>query len=101
MTYQHTKEIGIRKILGATVLQLIGHFTQKFSLPLLAGSLLALPVAYFLVNNWLEDFAYRIPILPGNFLIGMGITVSVALVIILQYVFQVANMHPVEALRDE
>ncbi|MEM6634186.1 MAG: FtsX-like permease family protein, partial [Bacteroidota bacterium] len=101
MTYQRTKEIGIRKILGATVSQLIQYFTGKFSLPLFGGALLAVPIAYLIISDWLQDFAYRINISPLNFLLGAGIALSIALIIVLQHVWKVANMHPVEALRDE
>ena len=101
MTYQRTKEIGIRKILGATASQLVRYFTGKFTLPLIGGALLAVPIAYLIIADWLEDFAYRIQVSPQNFLLGAGIALSIALIIVLQHVWKVANMHPVEALRDD
>jgi len=59
---QRTKELGIRKVLGAKVFQIVVNFSSEFAKLILVSSLIACPLAYFLVRSWLSDFEYQTPI---------------------------------------
>jgi putative ABC transport system permease protein len=71
-TERRTKEIGVRKVMGATVTDIVGLFTGEFSLLVLAANVIAWPTAYLLMRRWLESFAYRIDIDPLVF-VGSGL----------------------------
>ncbi|MEZ4943328.1 MAG: ABC transporter permease [Saprospiraceae bacterium] len=101
MTQQKTKEIGIRKVLGASVTSIVALLSANFLKLVLLAIVLAAPVAYLLMHNWLADFAYRID-MPWWVLVAAG-TVAV-LVAFLTVGFQsvrAALANPVESLRSE
>ncbi|MEM6630784.1 MAG: FtsX-like permease family protein [Bacteroidota bacterium] len=101
MAEQRRKEISIRKILGATVQQLFALMTSNF-LKLVGISLaLAVPIGYFLMNGWLEDFAYRIPISWEVFLYAGLIILLIALATMSYEALRVARLDPVQSLQDE
>ena len=62
MAVQRTKEIGIRKVLGASVQNIIYLFSKEFTILIFVASLVAIPVACFMMNNWLQNFVFRIKI---------------------------------------
>ncbi|MEQ8425612.1 MAG: FtsX-like permease family protein, partial [Cyclobacteriaceae bacterium] len=95
------KEIGIRKILGAQVQQIVWLFTNSYLKLVLIAFLLAAPVSYYLINEWLATFAYRIEIKPGIFASAAAIIVVVALATITLKVLNAALRNPVEALRSD
>ncbi|OOG72984.1 ABC transporter permease [Algoriphagus sp. A40] len=78
ITTQRTKEVGIRKVLGATVSELVLFFLKEFTVLIGIAFLLALPFAYFLMQHWLEDFTYRIEMSWWMFLGGGVITLIIA-----------------------
>jgi ABC-type antimicrobial peptide transport system permease subunit len=78
ITTQRTKEVGIRKVLGATVAELVLFFSKEFTVLIGIAFLLALPFAYFLMQYWLEDFAYRIEMSWWMFLGGGILTLIIA-----------------------
>jgi putative ABC transport system permease protein len=98
---QREKEIGIRKVLGATVLGIIGLFIREFVLVLLIAGAIACPITWYLLNGWLEDYAYPIAISPLFFVYALGaMAIVTALLIGLQSI-QAAMANPIKSLHRE
>lgn len=98
---QKTKEIGIRKILGSNISSLLFLLSKKFILLVAFANLIALPLVYYLMQKWLEDFAYRIDINIWTLIISGCIIMLFTIVTVGFLSFRAANMNPVEALRYE
>jgi putative ABC transport system permease protein len=98
---QRAKEIGIRKVLGAGVGQIILLLAGDFAKLVVIASLIAFPIAYLSMNSWLQGFAYRIDMGWWVFLAAGGAATVVALVTIIYQATRAANMNPVESLKTE
>jgi len=98
---QMTKEIGVRKVLGASVFSIAGLLTRELVMLLLIASAIAWPIAFFAMNRWLDGFAYRTN--PGavTFVLASGATLVIALLTVSWQVFKAARANPVKALRYE
>ncbi len=98
---RRTKEIGIRKVLGADVKGIVGLLSKDFIVLVLVASLIAFPVAWWALNDWLQDFAFRIPISLWVFLAAAGVTMTVALVTVSIQAIKAAWANPVKSLRTD
>ena len=98
---QRTKEIGIRKALGATAGSVARLFSRDFLKLVLIGFVAAVPVAYFVMSRWLEGFAYRIELGPGVFLMAGGLALLVAVITVSYQSARAARLDPVRTLRYE
>jgi putative ABC transport system permease protein len=96
-----TKEIGIRKVLGASVPNLFNLITKEFLRLIGIAALVAWPVAYFSLKNWLQNFAYRINLGWDAFLLSGLIVVFVALFTVSYQSIKAATANPVDSLRYE
>lgn len=100
-TERKTKEIGIRKVLGASETQITVLLARNFTFLVLLSFVLASPVTYWLLLKWLDEFAYRIAINPWVFLAGGMLALVIALVTISFHTIRSARMNPVKSLRYE
>ena len=98
---QRTKEIGVRKILGATIPDIILLLSTEIVKLISIASLFAWPLAYAIMTKWLQDFAYHINIGPLPFLLAGGMVLGIALITIAYQVMRAAMANPVKALRYE
>lgn len=98
---QRTKEIGIRKVLGASVIQVTQMLSRDFLKLVLIASLIAFPVAWWGMNKWLQGFAYRIDISWWIFLIAGVLAVLIALITVSFQAIKAALANPVKSLRTE
>lgn len=96
-----TKEIGVRKVLGATDVSIVNLLTKEFLLLVGLASLLAWPVAYYTMSGWLENFAYRINLSPLYFVGSTVVALVITLITIAYQALKAARANPVEALRYE
>jgi putative ABC transport system permease protein len=101
MTNRKVKEIGIRKVLGASVRSIAGLYSKEFTKWVVVANILAWPIAYLLVGMWLKNFAYRIPITPVPFLLSGATTLLIALVTVSSHAIRAAMANPVDSLRSE
>jgi predicted permease len=101
MANQKTKEIGIRKVLGASVPSIFFIFSKEFAVLIAAGFVFAVPAAWYLTSRYLEQFEYKVPLGPGYFFAGIGISVLIALVTVGYRSFKAATINPVESLKCE
>jgi putative ABC transport system permease protein len=101
MANQKTKEIGVRKAMGASVESIIFLFSKEFIKLILIGFVFAAPVAWFLMNKWLANFAYKISIGPDVFIIGLLLTLLAAVLTVGYKSFRAAVVNPIESLRYE
>lgn len=98
---QRTKEIGIRKVLGATVTGIIGLLSKDFLKLVALGFVIAVPVAWYAMSSWLANFAYKIDISLGIFLLAGGVAFFIALVTVSWQSISAALTNPVESLRSD
>jgi putative ABC transport system permease protein len=101
MAEQRTKEIGIRKVLGASVSGLILLFSKEFIKWVLVANLIAWPVAYYATHRWLQSFAYKASIGIGTFIISGLLALAIALLTVSYQSIKAALANPVESLRYE
>jgi putative ABC transport system permease protein len=101
MTEQRTKEIGIRKVLGASVKGIVYSLTKGFSKWVLVGNLIAWPLAYFVMNRWLQSFAYQIEMEIWVFLISAFAALLIAVITVSYQSIKAAIANPVDCLRYE
>ena len=98
---QRTKEIGVRKVLGASVPSIVGLLSKDFLKLVGIAFIIAAPLAYVAMRQWLEGFAYRIEVGPGIFLFTGGVVLLIALVTVSYQAIKAATADPVESLRYE
>jgi putative ABC transport system permease protein len=100
-TERRTREVGIRKALGASRADIVRYFLWQFTKPVLWAAVVALPVAYVFARRWLNGFAYRIDLDASTFAAAALLTWVIACVTVLAHVLRAARARPVEALRYE
>jgi putative ABC transport system permease protein len=101
MAKRRTKEIGIRRVLGASIPILIKILSQDFLKLVLIANIIGWPIAWYFMNRWLNNFAYRAPISWLVF-VGTGVAVlTIALLCILYHSLKVSRVNPVKSLRSE
>lgn len=98
MTIQRTKEVGIRKVLGASAGNIIYLFSKEFTLLIVIAFFLASPLAYYIMQNWLDKFAYRISLGFGIFLLTIAASLLVAWLAVGYRTIRAANTNPVKTL---
>lgn len=100
-TENRTKEIGIRKAHGASVGSIVIMLSKEFTRWVLLANIIAWPVAYFLADNWLDNFAYRIEIPLFSFLLAGLLAFAIAVITVSSLAFKAATANPVESLKYE
>ncbi|MEJ1242042.1 ABC transporter permease [Chryseolinea sp. T2] len=101
MARSKTKEVGIRKSLGASVGQVVMLFSKEFLILVGVSFVLSVPITYYFMNKWLSNFEYRISLNAPTFLMGVAFTCFVVLVTVGFRSYRAAVANPVDALRDE
>ena len=98
---ERTKEIGIRKVFGASPGGLTAMLLRDFAKPVAIAFLLSVPIAYWLANHWLQDFAYRAEIGVGLFLLSGALSFAIAGLTVGHQAMRAALTNPIETLRTE
>jgi putative ABC transport system permease protein len=98
---RRTKEIGIRKVLGARSRDIVRLLAWQFSKPVIVANLIAWPIAWWVMRDWLNGFEARIDLGPGPFLVAGILALVIALGTIAGHAFKVARSNPIHALRYE
>jgi putative ABC transport system permease protein len=101
MTNQRTKEIGVRKVLGATVESIVFMFSKEFLKLVGLGFLLAAPLAWWMMDQFLSEFEYKIDLGPALFLAGFGVAIFIAISTVAYKSITAATRNPVQSLRYE
>jgi putative ABC transport system permease protein len=100
-TEQRRKEIGIRKVLGASVSGLVALLSSDFLKLVLLANVLAWPLAWWAMHKWLEEFTYRVELNAFIFIVAGVMALLIAIVTVSFQALKVAIANPVDALRDE
>lgn len=98
---RRTKEIGVRKVLGASVAGLVALLTKDFLKPVLVAIVLAAPLAWWALDKWLQDFAYRVDLNGWYFVAAGAMALIVAFLTVGFQSFKAALANPIQSLRSE
>lgn len=98
---KRTKEVGIRKVLGLSMVGIVGLFIKEFLFIIIIAGFVACPIAYLIMYNWLQSYAYRIDITAGPFLASVLLLGFITAFLICLQTIKLANANPVKSLRTE
>ncbi|PSJ36719.1 ABC transporter permease [Allosphingosinicella deserti] len=98
---RRTKEIGIRKVLGARIRDIVRLLTWQFSKPVVLANLVAWPAAWWAMRDWLNDFDVRVALTPGPFVLAGALALAIAVGTVAGHAIRVARLNPILALRYE
>jgi len=98
---QRTKEIGIRKVLGAPIASIVALFSKEFVMLIAIAFLIAAPLGYYMMNSWLNNYAYHITIGPWTFVLAVIASMIIAGITIAYQTIKAALVNPVKSLRSE
>ena len=98
---RRTREIGIRKVFGASTSDLVVLLVWQFSIPVLIANAIAWPIAWYYLRGWLQGFAYHVPLSPLYFLGAGSAAMLIAWITVFTHARRVARANPVHALRTE
>jgi len=101
MAQQKTKEIGIRKVLGAPIINIVTNLSKEFILLVCMANVIAWPLAYYFMDKWLKKFAYRIDLSVWIFILSGLVALCIALLTVSYQSVKAANANPVDSLRYE
>ncbi len=101
MAVQRTKEVGIRKILGASPGSIIFLLSKEFTLLILFAFLISAPIAWYIMHQWLQNYTYRIPMSATIFLFAIATSIVIAWITVAHKAIQAALVNPVKSLRNE
>jgi len=101
MTIQKTKEVGIRKVLGASVANVVYIFSKEFTQLILVAFVLAAPLGYYFMNKWVTTFSYHISIDWTVFALAILLSIVIAWLTVGYKAIRAANANPVNSLRSE
>jgi putative ABC transport system permease protein len=95
------REIGIRKVLGASIFQVTKLLSSDFLILVAVSAVIAIPLAWYVMDLWLQDFVYRIPMSWWIFALAGGITLVIAIITVSFQAIRAAIANPVKSLRTE
>ena len=98
---KRTKEIGVRKVLGSTVQNIVLLLSKDLLKPVLLATIIAIPIGFYIMNSWLQNFAYRTPLYWWIFILPAAITIAIALITVSFQAIKAALVNPVKSLRTE
>ncbi len=101
MAVQRTKEVGIRKTLGASVSHIVYLFSKEFTLLILIAFAISAPVGWFVMHNWLQAYVYKITLGPGIFVMAILISIAIAWTTVGYKAIRAALVNPVKSLKSE
>lgn len=101
MAVQRTKEVGIRKVLGASVANIVFLFSKEFMILIAISFVIAMPAAWYMMSGWLQNFAYRIPLTAGVFVLAISTSVVIAWGTVGYKAVRAALVNPVKSLKSE
>ena len=101
MAVQKTKEVGIRKVLGASVGNIVFLFSKEFTILIAIACIIAMPIGYYLMSHWLQDFVYKIDIGISVFLVAIILSLVIAWITVGYKAIKAAVANPVKSLRTE
>lgn len=101
LAVQKTKEIGIRKVHGATVIKIVNKLTKEFIILVLLANVIAWPLAYIVMNEWLQNFVYRINLGATVFIIAGLISIILGIITVGYHTLTAATANPIKSLRYE
>jgi putative ABC transport system permease protein len=98
---RRTKEIGVRKVLGASVGQIVMMFSTEFIALVAFASFIAWPLAYYMLNDWLANFSFRIGLDVSVFVLSSLLAIVIALITVSYQAWKAAQTNPIDALKYE
>ncbi|MCQ6956594.1 ABC transporter permease [Mucilaginibacter aquariorum] len=101
MAVQRTKEVGVRKVLGASVFSIVLLFSKEFMILIAISFVIAMPAAWYMMSGWLQNFAYRIPLTAGVFVLAIVSSIVIAWLTVGYKAVRAALVNPVKSLRSE
>jgi putative ABC transport system permease protein len=98
---RRTREIGIRKVLGSSIAGIMTLFLKEFITIIVISCLIACPVGYLIMHNWLSDYAYHVSINAVPFTVSIAVLLTVTIMLIIMQTFRAATANPVKSIRTE
>ena len=101
MAVQRTKEVGIRKVLGASARNIIYLLSKEFTVLIIIAFIISAPIAYFIMHQWLQNYTYRIPLSASIFILAIISSIVIAWITVAHRAIKAAIANPVKSLRTE